>query len=150
MLIKCKKKSKQRLRSEERRRRKSLRSSVFVSCRNVQLTDRERSMLCVPSVPSRKESARPAEKKKRKPLKLLRTPSTSILPAVNNLLSVRSCSHCRPKLSVTNSSVLLKSRRSKKVRSVKWLRKGKTLSETTLQQFGKLQFWCGVHDAQLG
>ena len=127
-----------------------MRSSVFVSCRNVQLTDRERSMLCVPSAPSRKESARPAEKKKRKPLKLLRTPRPSILPAVNNSLSVRSCNHCRPKLSVTNFSALLKSRRSKKVRSVRWLRKGKTLSETTLQQFGKLQFWCGVHDAHLG
>ena len=140
MPIRCRKKRMQRLRSVERRKKKSLRSSVFVSCRNVQLTDRERSMLCVPSVPLRKVSVRTAEKKKRRQPKLLRTPSTSILPAVNNSLSVRSCSHCRPKLSVTNSSALLKNRRSKRVRSVRWLKKGKTLSETTLQQFGKLQF----------
>ncbi len=150
MLIRCKRKSKPRQRSEERRKRKSLRSSVFVSCRNAQLTDRERSMLCVPSVPSRKVSVRPAEKKKRRLLKPLRTPKPSILPAVNNSLSVRSCNHCRLKPSVTNSSVLLKSRRSKKARSVRWLRKGKTLSETMLQQFGKLQFSRGVHEAHFG
>ena len=49
-----------------RKRRKSLKSNVFVSCRNVLLTDRARLMHFAPSVPSKKESAEPAGKKRKR------------------------------------------------------------------------------------
>ena len=60
-----------------------------MSSKSVQLTVRVRSMLFAPNAPLRKVSAKPAERRKRRPSCNVNKPRISTLRAGSNLLSVR-------------------------------------------------------------
>ena len=79
----------QQPRPDVSKKKKSWRSSAYVSSRSVLLTVRVRSMPFVLNAPSRKVSVRPAERRKRRPNCNVNKPRSLTLPAESNLLRKR-------------------------------------------------------------
>ena len=125
------------MRSAKERKRKSLRFNASANSKRELPIVRARLMHSEPSVHSKKESAELVEKNVRR-LSLQRSrPKNWTWRAESSLSSVKSCWPSRPRLSVTNSWALFKSKRKLKMRSARLNSRGPRPSGVMPRLFGK-------------